>query len=106
MITLSYVLIGDLYEEGVWTMTEPTEFGKRLKAFRHKRGLSQDRLAQRAGITRVAILQVENGRRAYLNLPSAVKVADALGITLDELVRGDRLLRADDVETETLAAAI
>jgi transcriptional regulator with XRE-family HTH domain len=64
---------------------------KRLKAFRLRRGYSQETLAKLAGVTRIAILQVENVRRAYLSLPHALKVADALGITVDELMRGDRL---------------
>jgi len=72
-------------------MGEPSEFGRRLKAFRLRKGFSQETLANMAGVTRIAIVQVENGRRQYLNLPSALKVADALGISLDELVRGDRL---------------
>lgn len=72
-------------------MAEPSEFGERLKAFRLRSGMSQESLAKKARITRIAILQVENGRRKYLSLPHALRVADALGVTVDELMRGDRL---------------
>jgi len=78
-------------------MGEPSEFGRRLKAFRLRKGLSQERLANLAGVTRIAIVQVESGRRQYLNLPSALKVADSLGISLDELMRGDRLEKPEEL---------
>ena len=83
--------------KGTKVMGEPSEFGRRLKAFRLRKGLSQERLANLAGVTRIAIVQVESGRRQYLNLPSALKVADSLGISLDELMRGDRLEKPEEL---------
>jgi len=58
--------------------------GVRLKKLREERGLSQAQLAQLAGIPKGSLLQWEYGKRTPL-LDAAVKLADALAITLDEL---------------------
>lgn len=58
--------------------------GVRLKKLRNERGLSQAKLAELSGIPKGTLLQWEYGMRTPL-LDAAVKLADALGITLDEL---------------------
>jgi transcriptional regulator with XRE-family HTH domain len=72
-------------------MGEPSTVGKRLRAFRKRAGLSQNQLAQRSGVTRTTIIFLENGNRQDLTTQTAMLLADALGISIDELVRGDRL---------------
>jgi transcriptional regulator with XRE-family HTH domain len=60
--------------------------GQRITAIRTKRGWNQSELARRANLNRAYISQLEAGRR----IPGAVillKVADALDVTVDELVR-------------------
>ena len=58
--------------------------GNRLKVARAERGLSQERLAQEAGVTRQTISAIETG----LYCPSALlafRLADKLGKRVDEL---------------------
>jgi transcriptional regulator with XRE-family HTH domain len=58
--------------------------GVRLKKLRAERGLSQAQLARLSGIPKGTLLQWEYGLRTPM-LDAAVKLANALGITLDEL---------------------
>jgi transcriptional regulator with XRE-family HTH domain len=58
--------------------------GKRIKFLRNKIGVSQEELADRAGIDRTYITSVECGKRniAIVNIE---KIAKALGVTLAKL---------------------
>src|ERR1051326_2072224 len=58
--------------------------GVGLKKLRQERGLSQAQLAQLSGIPKGTLLQWEYGLRTPM-LDAAVRLADALEITLDEL---------------------
>jgi transcriptional regulator with XRE-family HTH domain len=68
---------------------QPTEWelamGARLKDLRLRAGLTQEALARRADVGNDAVRNWERGRRTP-GLDMAVKLADALGISLDELV--------------------
>jgi transcriptional regulator with XRE-family HTH domain len=59
--------------------------GLRFKQLRESARLSQAALAKRCGIPLRSYQQWEQGRRTPL-LDAAVKLADALEITMDELV--------------------
>lgn len=57
-----------------------------IKEARQEKGLTQEQLAAMIGVTQGAVAQWENG----LSHPSFTKIprlADALGITIDELMR-------------------
>jgi transcriptional regulator with XRE-family HTH domain len=60
-------------------------FGRTLRRLRQTRGLSQERLAELAGIHRTYIGDVERGKRniALLNM---TRIAKALGISLSRLI--------------------
>ena len=55
-----------------------TEFGRRIKAQRLDLGMSQERLAELAGVHRTYVGQVERGE-VSLTLDSIVKLARGLG---------------------------
>jgi transcriptional regulator with XRE-family HTH domain len=58
--------------------------GERLQRLRHRAGLSQSELAKAAGVPLGTLRGWEYGRRKPL-LDAAAKLADALGVSLDEL---------------------
>lgn len=60
--------------------------GRRIKALRRKRGLTQPALAARVGIHRVSLARVEGGSRT-LSLATLEKLAKALRVSVAELLR-------------------
>ncbi len=60
--------------------SEVTVLPVALKAWRKERGLSQEGLADAAGISAGMIAQVETGRR-QLGIPNLLSVAEALGVS-------------------------
>jgi transcriptional regulator with XRE-family HTH domain len=59
-----------------------------LRALRRTRDLSQHDLAKLAGVTPSAISQAERGERG-LSLTTMARLSEALGITIDDLLRGE-----------------
>ena len=57
------------------------DLGKILKEERLRRGLSQQRLADKAGVTKRAIIYWENGKKK-MNVESADKVFKALHVSV------------------------
>jgi transcriptional regulator with XRE-family HTH domain len=64
-------------------------FGERVRSRREELGLSQEALADQAGIHWTFLGQVERGRR-NLSLHNLLKVAAGLGVDPADLVRGLR----------------
>lgn len=70
----------------------PAEFVKRMiegehpvRVFRDLRGLTQVQLGERSGVNRVQIADIEAGRKAG-SIETVRKLAQALGVTIDDLV--------------------
>jgi transcriptional regulator with XRE-family HTH domain len=59
----------------------------RIKELRDQKGISQEELAHRAGLSRTGMGFLETGKR-WPRLDTLMKVADGLNITLDELLKG------------------
>ena len=59
---------------------------KKLKEYRRKQALSQEQLAKNAEVTYTTLIKIESGRNTNPTLKTIVKLADALGVSLDELV--------------------
>lgn len=62
-------------------------FGERLAKLRKSRGLSQEKLADRAGLHAVAITYIETGKRLP-KLNTVYKLASGLGVSVEELFKG------------------
>jgi transcriptional regulator with XRE-family HTH domain len=65
--------------------------GKAVREIRTKRGLSQEELGLEAGLDRSYVGGVERGERNP-SYGSLLKIADALGVSVSEIVaRGEKL---------------
>ena len=60
---------------------------KNLKKYRTKKGWSQERLAREAGISYNTLIKIERGGIKNPKIETIIKLAKALGITLDDLVK-------------------
>jgi transcriptional regulator with XRE-family HTH domain len=71
-------------------MSAPTDsgIGDRVRAARQRLGWRREELAYRSGISWSAITQIESGRRQNLRPGTLSSLAEALGVTIDHLVRG------------------
>lgn len=63
------------------------EFGQRVRHERLKRGFSQEELAEKAGLHRTYIGMIERAEK-NITLINIEKVANALEMSADELLRG------------------
>lgn len=74
------------------------EFGRRLRLLRQARHISQEELANRAGLDRTYISSCEAGRR-NVTLKTIMKLATALDVSPRELIDpdNDERLAADGV---------
>ena len=59
---------------------------KHVKNLRNKTGLSQDQLARKANMPLSTYLKVENGVTPNPSIQTLLNIAEALDISLDELV--------------------
>lgn len=69
-------------------MFDKMTFGERLRYIRRRRKMSQDDLAAQVGVSREIIYKYEHDM-ADPRLLIFMCIADALGVTMDFLVRGD-----------------
>jgi transcriptional regulator with XRE-family HTH domain len=68
--------------------------GERVRTFRTARGLTQLRLAGRAGLSRPSLANIEAGRQ-NLGVRQLCALAEALGVPVEELLAEDRT-RSDE----------
>lgn len=64
-----------------------TKFGQRVRYERLKRGLSQEELAEKASLHRTYVGMIERAEK-NITLINIEKVANALEMSADELLRG------------------
>ena len=60
-------------------------FGSKLRKVREKQGISQEKLAELAGLHRTYVSSVERGQR-NISLVNIEKLAVALGVTMGKLM--------------------
>ena len=63
------------------------ELSKNLKKLREKKGFSQDRLAKIADVGNNTVIKIEHGDNKNPTLETLKKLADALGVSLDDLIK-------------------
>ncbi len=62
--------------------------GERIREAREKRGLTQEKLAEKTGLSKGFLSDVENGN-SDISSDNLLKLADVLGANLDYLLRGE-----------------
>ena len=66
---------------------ENTTIGKNIRKCRQKQGLSQDKLSKLANISNVSIIKIESGAIQSPTIDTVQKIAKALKISVDDLIR-------------------
>lgn len=68
--------------------SKPESLGQRLKSLRGSRKMSQYELADASGVSRATIANIERDVYQTTQLETLLKLADALGVTVSNLVEG------------------
>jgi transcriptional regulator with XRE-family HTH domain len=66
---------------------EKSTIAKNIKKLRKQRGLSQDKLSKLADISHNTIIKIESGAIQSPTMDTASKIAKALGVSLDDLIK-------------------
>jgi len=60
---------------------------KNIKKIRKDKGLSQDKLSRLADVAHATIIKIESGGIKSPTIDTAQKIANALGVSLDTLIK-------------------
>ncbi len=66
---------------------EKSIIGDNIRKYRNKLGISQDVLSKRANLAFHTIAKIEAGSTPDPRIETVKKIADALGVTLDDLMK-------------------
>jgi transcriptional regulator with XRE-family HTH domain len=77
--------------------------GQRIRAAREKRGLSQEKLAERVDLTRTSITNIEKGRQKLL-VHTLVLISDALAVPVVDLISDSMAADPMDAARKALPA--
>ncbi len=77
-------------------MSTPQDIGTRIRAVRRERGLTQDELADKVGVSRSAVAQWETGRTGQVT-GNLSRIAGVLEVNVEYLMYGDDKRAAGDV---------
>lgn len=64
-----------------------TIIGENIKKYRNKLGISQDVLSKKANLAFHTIAKIEAGSTPNPTIDTVKKIADALGVSLDDLMK-------------------
>lgn len=73
--------------------------GKRIKEVRESGNLSQMDLAERTELSVSYISMIENAKRK-VSLDALIRIANVLGVTVDELLNGNQLYNPTEYQTD------
>ena len=60
--------------------------GDKIRVARAMKRITQEQLAEKAGISRVTLRKIENGQTKNMSIKTAMSIADALGLSLEFLL--------------------
>jgi len=64
-----------------------SKLAKNIRKLRKKKNISQDKLSKLAGIAHNTIIKIETGLIKNPKIETVQNIADALGVSLDELTK-------------------
>ncbi len=67
-------------------MGQPSLFGRRLREAREERGLTQEQLGKKAGISALMVSHFETGTRKKPSIENLLKLAKAVDVSTDYLL--------------------
>ena len=59
--------------------------GYKIKEIREQKGMTQEELSSESGVSRVTISSLENGTERATTTKTLVKIARALGVSVDQI---------------------
>lgn len=77
------------------------DFGRLFKMHRNKAGYTQDDIASKVGLVRTSITNIEQGRQ-HVSLQMIYQLADAVGVTPQDLLPNVLLVTKNDSLERTL----
>ncbi len=81
------------------------DFNKKLQQLRTKNNLTQEQLAEKVCVSRVAVSKWESGR-GYPNLDSLKLLAKVFNITIDELLSSEELIDIAQVQVKNKSSVM
>ncbi|MFM9566099.1 helix-turn-helix domain-containing protein [Streptomyces turgidiscabies] len=69
-----------------WIVDRRRAIGERIRESRRHANLTQEAVANRIGIDRPSIIEIEQGQR-NMTIDTFIRIADAIGVPLTDLVR-------------------
>lgn len=67
--------------------TNKSTIAENIKKYRNKLGVSQDRLSKLADVTYNTIIKIESGANKNPTIETLAKIAKALGVGVDDLIK-------------------
>ncbi len=68
-------------------MKKEDNIGTKIQGLRKEANLTQEELAQKSGIPYTTLIKIEGGQVQNPTIKTIKKIADALGVSLDNLVK-------------------
>ena len=67
--------------------SKKSTIAKNIKKYRNKLSISQDKLSKLADVTYNTIIKIESGANKNPTIETLSKIAKALGVTVDDLIK-------------------
>ena len=67
--------------------TKSKMFPRKIRELRKKKKISQETLARLAGVSLNTIVKIESGESRHPTIQTIAGIAEALGISLDEIIK-------------------
>lgn len=81
-------------------MIDYKDLGKRIQTYRKQKGITQQKLSEIIDVVPSNISHIERGTN-HVSLPTLVKIAEALDVTIDQLLCGSlskaKFIMIDDI---------